>query len=486
MFIEQFLILLKVIGEFEVEKLRISLEKVSSMQQPLFFTTDSRKIKENSVFVAIKGNNVNGHDFINVAFENGAILSIIEETGDYNGLCIKTKNSIEFINKMASSLFSDYSGYTIAITGSNGKTTTKEWVKNMLLNFQKKGSLFSNVGNMNTEIGLPLCILNNLTEQKSTSVIEMGMSNEGDIEFLVDTYKPDFPVILNIGTAHIGNTGSLENTYKEKLKILKYHINGDHFCINCSDPFLKRYLENHLTSKEPVLFGDIEDKKVGFYGVYLNKYDYSYQGQSFKTEIKMTLTDATGDKKLFRSLDGILHKGQILNLCASLAIVSSLGFDIESLSELNDYVKVVKDRFEPVFKGEHLFFKDCYNSSLESLGYALDILKQLKEDKKFEHAICVLGAISETGTYQDQIHKKIGEMLELNKIDAVYLFTKEQSIKQIEKTYKGKIYMSNNKEKIVSEIIGCIRAEKKSLFLFKASRSIQLEEVYDHVMDAVD
>ncbi|MDN5359345.1 MAG: UDP-N-acetylmuramoyl-tripeptide--D-alanyl-D-alanine ligase [Thermotogaceae bacterium] len=483
--IRQFLDLLKDNGEFEIEKLTLFFENRCSLEDTLFFTSDSRKVKNNSIFVAIKGKRVDGHDYVNQSFQNGALVAIVEDSNAYEGLCIKVDSVVQFLNNLASILYSKYAGYTIAVTGSNGKTTTKEWIKKLLSLFLTKQSIFANRGNMNTEIGLPLCILNEMDERKQLSVIEMGMSKKGDIEYLVDTYKPNYPVILNIGTAHIGNTGSLENTFHEKIKLLKYHSFEEPLCLNCSDSFLKKFLEKNK-SKKTILFGYFKDKKVGFTGVYLKQHQHCIQNHEFFTDVKLILTQQKKETEIEARLQGFFHQGQLLNLCAALAVVSSLGYEVSQITNLSAFVRPVKDRFEPVFVGNHLFIKDCYNFSLESLSYALDLLKNLKTKNSFKRTYCVLGSIAEAGSFDSEIYDKVGILLNENQIDVVLLYTKDPGIKGIQRTYKGTILIFDNISLLSKEINHQKQAENKSIFLFKASRSIQLEEVFDHVMDVIN
>lgn len=487
MSIRQFLDLLKKIGEFEIEKLAIFFEQNCSLEEPINFTTDSRNVKNNTVFIAIKGERVNGHNYVNQSFRNGAILAIIEDSANYDGLCIKVENTVQFINQLASILYSKYSGYTIAITGSNGKTTTKEWIKDLLISIKKNKSIFANSGNMNTEIGLPLCILNDMSEKNDFSVIEMGMSKKGDIEYLVDTYQPDFPVILNIGTAHIGNTGSLENTFNEKIKLVKNHSSEEPLSLNCSDVFLKKYF-NVNKSPNTILFGHIEDKEIGFSGVYLKNYQYGIKNCHFFTEINLIYTNQKRnmDEEIKATLKGFFHQGQLLNLCAALAVVFSLKNKNDTLCDLSTVIGYIKDRFEPVFVGKHLFIKDCYNSSFESLRYALELLKRLKSEKSFKKTYCVLGSISEAGPFDLDIYDKIGTLMNKNQIDVVLLYTKDPGIEAIKKTFKGQVSSFDEISLLSNEINNLKQLEDKSLFLFKASRSIQLEEVFDHVMDVVN
>ncbi len=487
MHIDDFLNLLNRVGEFETKKLGFSIKKNSiSGSDELFFTSDSRCIKENTIFIAIKGHTVNGHDYVNSSFQQGALLAIVEDAREYDGLCIKVDSVIEFINRMASDLFSRFAGYTIAITGSNGKTSTKEWVKKLLTAFHGKEAVFSNKGNMNTEIGLPVCILNELKSPERYSVIELGMSKKGDIEYLVDHYRVDFPVLLNIGTAHIGNTGSLENTFQEKSQIFKRHQKDQPLCLNISDSLIKNYFNMHRFNKNISLFGNINDKIQGFDGVYLNNLDYSIKEERFITKFELSVSSGQNEMIIRQALEGIFHRGQLLDLCASLSILLKLQYDILAIKNYSSYISTIKERFEPVFKNGQLLIKDCYNSSLESLSYALDVLKTLKMNHHQKKIYCVLGSIAETGNYESTIHEKIGEMLTSSQVDTVFLYTKDPVIKQIQNKFTGEIRSYDKIFDLSNELVKCIRQNEKAAFLFKASRSIQLEEVYDHVMDAVD
>ncbi|HPF16036.1 MAG TPA: Mur ligase family protein [Thermotogota bacterium] len=487
MYIDDFLNLLKRVGDFETKKLGFSIEKQSdSESDELFFTTDSRCIKKNTVFIAIKGHSVNGHDFVNSSFQQGALLAIVEEAREYEGICLMVDSVIEFINRMALDQFARFAGYTIAITGSNGKTSTKEWVKNLLGAFHNVQSVFSNKGNMNTEIGLPVCILNELNTPKRYSVIEMGMSKKGDIEYLVDTYRVDFPVLLNVGTAHIGNTGSLENTFQEKSQIFKHHQKEHPLCLNISDPLIKDYFNRHRSNKKICVFGNIGDKIKGFCGVYLNHIDYSFKEERFITTFELIVSNGENESIIKQSIDGIFHRGQLLNLCASLSILVNLQHDIFAIKDFSPFISTVKERFEPVFKNGQLLIKDCYNSSLESLKYALDVLEIYRMKQCQKKIYCVLGSIAEAGSHESEIHEKIGEMLSAKHVDVVFLYTKDPVIKQIQKKYTGEIHIYEKSVELSNELVKRIRENEKAVFLFKASRSIQLEEVYDHVMDAVD
>ena len=482
----KFLELLTKIGDYEKELLNISIKHRCLDDKPLFFTSDSRKVKENSVYIAIKGLNENGHDYVNESFQKGAIISVIEEFGDFEGPCIKVDSTIDFINELASMHYRDCSPYTIAITGSNGKTTTKEWVRNLLGEFIPNSTIFSNVGNMNTEIGLPLCILNDMNESIAFSILEMGMSERGDIGYLVDKYKPDFPVILNIGSAHIGNTGSLENTLLAKAEIFKSRKENGLYAINSSDLLLREYAQKHMSLKSAVLFGKAEDAIEGTTGVFLKGFEYAFEEEIHSTSLKLLVKGVSGEKEMKIKLNWLLHEGQILNLCAALAILHGLGKDLFSIQDFNSLINPIHERFEIVYKLNHLIIKDCYNSSLESLGFALEVLKSLKKSGDYEKLCCILGSIAETGNYNTQTHEKLGDMLNQATVETAYLYTKDDDIVRLKKVYKGEVYLSNNIDDIGKMIINEMRTQKKGLFLFKASRSIKLEEVYDYVMDAVD
>ena len=184
---------------------------------------DSRNINENDLFIAIRGKNIDGHNYVLDAINRGASLIIVSEDISIkaNTMIIKVNDTIEILGVLANSMINKIKVPVIAVTGSNGKTTTKELIANLLAT---KYKVLKNKGNLNNHIGLPLTILE--YQDEDIIVLEMGMNHKGEIEKLTKICHPNIGVITNIGTAHIGNLGSKKNIYKAKLEILKGMKNG--------------------------------------------------------------------------------------------------------------------------------------------------------------------------------------------------------------------------------------------------------------------
>jgi UDP-N-acetylmuramoyl-tripeptide--D-alanyl-D-alanine ligase len=489
--IKKFLTLLKSTGEYEEQKILSALGNFVDENKDLYFTTDSRDVRDNSVFIAIKGANTDGHKYINDCFLNGAVISIIEDYGNYDGFCIKTDSCIDFINKIASNYYSELDLFTIAITGSNGKTSTKEWISTLLTTYYSEDKIFCNPGNMNSEIGLPVSMLNGLDEHKEISIIEMGMSEEGDIKYLKETYHPDFSLLLNVGTAHIGNTGSLEKTFSEKKNIFSKNKPG---CTNISDKIIYKQLHTIYSEiKKMYFFGLYKDIDKYHSGVYLKGYRYIDDNElneksldlintEFTVLVNNTEKNISFEKTL--KINGIYHKGFLLNLCASFSVIYALQKNLLFLDKIEELISPVKGRFFFTEINNNILIKDYYNSSIESLEYALETIKKLSENFFYGEIICVLGSIAETGYHSREIHENIGTQLNKYNVDEVLLYTKNKEIEWVSKKFNNKKLYSDKSRILANQITERLKQKKNCIYLFKASRSIQLEEVYEIVLES--
>ena len=186
-------------------------------------TTDSRHVKENDLFLAIKGEHFDGSDFIDEALSNGAIYAIAQSVHE-NDNVFTVDDVIEFIGKICSEWMVNFNGKTIAITGSNGKTTTKDLISHILI---KSGHNVSKTeGNFNTSIGVPLTIFSFSNDPSQIYVLELGANQVGDIDYLSSLVKPDIGIVTNISGAHLEGFGSIDNIRKEKKSIFNHSNKG--------------------------------------------------------------------------------------------------------------------------------------------------------------------------------------------------------------------------------------------------------------------
>ena len=473
-------------GSWEKDRIKSFIKETGrDLSESVRLCHDSRMIGDGEIYVAIKGEHSDGHDFVNQAFENGAVLAFVQQKRIFNGPCIYVEDVVLFLNELATDWFSQVSPFTIAITGSNGKSTTKEWVKTLMINNLGEKAVFANAGNMNTEIGLPISLINDLKMANKYAIIEMGMGSIGDIDFLSRRYRPDVACVLNIGTAHIGNTGGLQETLKEKAQIFENSKEDGVLFSNISDTLLSKKVKQDASGREKIWFGDLKDRNDEP-GAFLEDYKVNPKNGYFETEIRIRLFEEDGiqSERFDIRIKGLFHRGSAYNLCSSIAIVAKVCDFQRSKEQLSD-LTIMPGRFEPIPLKKNLLISDFYNSSIESLHYALDCIHSIIQNGPLKKIYCVLGSISETGHFNTAFHRKIGEILNSFAVEGVFLYVKDRSIEQAAETYKGDIYQSADKVEMVTRLNNAIQEETESVFLFKASRSIEMEEVFNDVLASI-
>ena len=216
-------------------------------------STDTRTLKKGDLFFAIKGKEHDGHDFSQIAEKKGACAIVCSEEIKTSLPILKVSDTLLALQNLASYYRGKIGAKVIAVTGSTGKTTTKSMIANIL---SRKFKVFAANRNFNNEIGLPKSILE-LDDSYDFAVLEMGMNHLGEIENLSKIAKPDIAIITNIGKAHIGNLGSIENVLRAKLEILKHLKPGGTVVLNSDDELLK----NFKSSEFEVLFAGLKKEK---------------------------------------------------------------------------------------------------------------------------------------------------------------------------------------------------------------------------------
>lgn len=403
---------------------------------------DSKKINKGDVFIALKGNNYDGHDYIKDALKRKTSAIIVSKKVD-----IKTKVPIILVDNTYDSLIkigtfyrSKYDTLVIGITGSIGKTTTKEIVSDIL---SHKYKVLKSEKNYNNHIGIPLT-LTKLNNTYDICVLEMGMNHLGEISKLSKMIKPNIGVITNIGTSHIGNLGSKKNILKAKMEIVD-GISDGVLLLNNKDKLLKKVKYS---------------KKIKYK---LKPYDIKV---SDKVYFKLKIN---GTKHQFSI--NTLNKDLIMNFIIAIKIGLLLNVDIEDIKKsLIDY-QMPNNRMNVIMKNKTKIINDCYNASLESTVSSLNVLKKEKNKK-----IVILGDILELGKYSIKIHKKIGK--HLKKIKDIDVILVGENIKVIkDKNYK---YFNNYEE--VINYIKKINLDNATI-LVKASRKMNLDKIVDYILE---
>lgn len=427
------------------------------------FSKDTRTINSNDIYIAIKGERVDGNDFIEQAFTKGAIgcitdknisNQVIEKYKNTGKVIIKVTNTIEAIQKLAKYKRSLYNIPVIAVTGSVGKTSTKDIIANVLA---QKYKVLKTKGNMNNHIGLPLTLLN--LQEHTAVVVEMGMNHLGEISLLTNIAKPTGCVITNIGTSHIGNLGSRENILKAKLEILEGLEDNGFILINNDNDLLNKWAINN------------------------NKYKIYTYGIENKSDYMATSINETQDNSIFNICKTKIKvpvggRHFIYNGICAFAIGDILGIQRKKIAEGISNFKLTSKRMEiETIKNGIKVINDSYNASYDSMKAALEVLKKTDSKRK----IAVLGDMLELGDYSKELHEKVGEEVVKNKIDI--LITIGEYAKNIafeaKKNKMKNIYMYDNIEegiKFIKDIV-----TDGDLILLKASNSMNFSRILDEL-----
>lgn len=402
---------------------------------------DSRKIEQNDIFVAIKGENVDGNNYIEDIIDISSLI-ITTKNIKYSSKTpiIKVKNAYKAITKIGKyNRTKHINKPLIAITGSVGKTTTKELISQIL---NTEYNVLKTEGNKNNELGVPL-MLSQINDNHEIIVLELGMNHRNEIKRLTKICKPDIAIITNIGTAHIGNLKSQKNILKAKLEIITKMKNKT-LIINGNDKFLKtiKKIKNLKIIKTKKINDVIINNKLNF-KVNINKKSYQ-------------ISYPTPNKCLIDNINIAIETAKLYNIKPENII-----------NTINNF-KQVKNRSNIINLNNNItLIDDTYNASLESIKGSLELLKTTKNKK-----LLILGDVLELGKKTKEIHKQIET--EIEKVKNIKTITVGENTKIIK---QGKHF--NNNQEIINYL------EQKELknitILIKGSRRMHLEEIKDYL-----
>ena len=404
---------------------------------------DSRNLKEGNLFFGISGDNFDGNNFIEESLSNGASFAVTNnkkfKTKDK---CVYVENTLECLQNLAAFHRSKLQIPVVGVTGSNGKTTTKELISLVL---SLKFNVFSTIGNFNNHIGVPLSVLE-LNDSHDIAVIEMGASGLGEIAFLCEISQPNLGIITNIAPVHLEGFGNFESVIRGKSELFDYLIKNDGVAfINNNDKvisnFSKRFEKPYLLFGE-ASFLNCEYLKADPFISFLLK-----ENEIFKTKI-------IGDYNYE-------------NIVSALSIGKYYGVDTKIAAEAICSYEPSENRSQVIEKKNCTIILDAYNANPTSVIKALNNFSNIKGKK-----IVFLGDMFELGKESKSEHAKLGDILNDFNFDEVYLIGDE--IKYAFKNYPSAKYFKNKNE--VLKIIKTLNFENSSI-LFKASRGMQLENI---------
>jgi len=423
--------------------------------------SDTRAPVNGGLFTAIKGENFDGHDFLESAVQGGAAAVLTEKA--LPGLpCITVKDTRSALLSLARSYRERFTPIIVGITGSVGKTTTKEMIS---LALSGGHSVYKSKGNFNNEIGLPFQVLK-LNRSCTAAVIEMGMSNYGEIERLSKTVRPDICVITNIGWSHIENLGSKAGILKAKLEILKGAKENAPLIINGDNKLLLSVADNY------------PERSVVTYGIDCRRADY--RAVNIRTFPNKTIFNIkNGEKEIAEVILYCAGRHNILNALCSVTTAVLCGCEPTFAAKLLSGYTPSGMRQEIKSVNGHTVILDCYNASPDSMTAAIDMLDDTPVEKGGKR-VAVLGDMLELGELSKDLHEQIGEYISGKKnIDALFCYGEKAAYIAWKSGMKA-IY-SNDKEYIADHIRACINPG--DVILFKASRGMKLEEVFHAVLD---
>ena len=426
------------------------------------FSKDTRTINKGDIYIGIKGEQFDGSEFWKQALDNGAEAVIIqnieinqEEIEKYsNKTIIKVDNTLEVLYEIAKYKRSLYDIPVVAITGSVGKTSTKDIIASVV---NMKYKTLKTEGNNNNNIGLPLTILK--LKDHEALVIEMGMNHFGEISLLTNIAKPTLAVITNIGTSHIGNLGSRENILKAKLEILE-GMEIPRIIINNDNDLLHKWYEENRENIDIYTYG-IENKSD------INAKDIKMKEEG--SDFVATLKKENIDIKV-----PIGGEHFIYNALAAVEVGRILEIPVEQIKQGIEKFELTKKRMD-IRKLEcgAILINDSYNASYESMKASIEYLANHTAQRR----IAVLGDMFELGEFAEELHRKVGKEVSQKNIDMLICagenakYIKEEA----EKNKKIETIFMNNNEEIVEKLKQELK--EKDVILIKASNGMKFFEI---------
>ena len=424
--------------------------------------TDTRKITNGCLFIAIKGDNFDGHDFAAKAVENGAQAVIVEKDCGLDERQIVVGSTRQALLDLAGYYRSLFNIPVIGVTGSVGKTTTKEMIHAVM---SSKYKTLKNEGNLNNEIGVPLTLFK-LEKSHEAAVIEMGMSNFEEIARMTKAVKPDVAVISNIGVSHIENLGSREGILRAKLEILGGMKADAPVILNADDDMLITV----RPGAHPVIYYGIENEKSIFKALEIT---------SKESETVLSVGFSGGSATVSLPYPG---RHNVYNSLAAVAVGSLFGIEpCNALEALKNYVPAgMRQRINKIHG--ITFIEDCYNASPDSQAAALAVLGGMNAKRK----IAVIGDMLELGSVSREAHYGVGTKAAENGIDAVFTYG-ERSLETAKGAADGGVadVRSFSEKQQLSQVLAEY-LEQGDAVLFKASRGMKLEDVIYSVYEALD
>lgn len=417
-------------------------------------STDSRKMGAGVLYVPVIGERVNGHKFIESALEQGgATLTQEHSTMDDTKPWIQVKDTVEAMQKIAAWYRSKMTFPVVAVTGSVGKTTTREMVTRAL---EAGFVTFQTEGNFNSQVGVPMTIAK-MQGDEEVAVLEAGMSQKGEMALLETMIRPNIVIFTNIGVAHIENLGSQENICLEKMKLASHISENGVVFLNGDDSILMKYRDRILG-------------KVITYGLSEN---CDYRAENIVIQNGKTKFDCIKKGKCYPIVMDVLGQHNVLNALAAIGVAESLGLSIEQVQHQFEGFHGMRQRV--LEHHGYTIIDDTYNASPDSMKAALSVLSDMPRKGR---KIAVLADMLELGEKSIQFHEEVGVFAGTKDLDELYVYgtLAEHILKKAQEEnqkIKGKAFAE--REALESFLTGYFQAG--DCILFKGSNGMKLSEI---------
>lgn len=432
--------------------------------------SDNRQVTDDAMFVAIKGNRVDGHDFIENAYESGALCVLSEKNLDTDKPYILVESSLEAIKKIAEFYREGLDIKVVGITGSVGKTSTKEMIYSVLA---EKYNTLKTEGNFNNELGLPLTVFR-IRDEHEIAVLEMGISDFGEMSRLAKIAKPDIGVITNIGLCHLENLKSRDGILKAKTEMLDYIKKGGCVVLNGNDDKLSeikpegemKYVLFYADSTNSPIDALVYADKVESVGIKGTKCSLHYYDSEFEVFIH------------------IPGKHMIYNALAALCVGKEFGLTNEEIKRGIEKIRPVSGRTNIIETDDLTIIDDCYNANPVSMKASIDVLGYADGRK-----VAILGDMFELGENEEKLHAEIGKYLVDSNADVIVLCGKLMNNAYME------LISDENKNKCENKIIYffekvsdfytelCRILKEEDTVLVKASHGMNFVKIIDILKD---
>lgn len=431
-------------------------------EECISFERDTRAIKDGDIFIGFKGETVDGGIRYKEALENGAKGCIINKCANENlekienKFILEVEDTILATQQIAKLKRKKYNIPVVAITGSVGKTSTKDIIASVV---SEKYDVLKTQGNMNNHIGLPMTILG--LRNHTAMVVEMGMNHFGEISTLTKIAKPTIAVITNVGTAHIGNLGSRENILKAKLEILEGLSKDGTVVINNDNDLLhKWYLENK------------DNYNIVTYGIENDSMEKAQDINYLESSSKYNLKN-----------EGVIEvpvggEAFVYNSLAAISVGKALGISMDKIKQGILKFELTKMRLDVQKSSKgYTIINDCYNANYDSMKSALQYLNRTPGNRK----IAVLGDMLELGDFSKKLNEGVGNAVIENKVDILITVGKEaKNIAKIAIENNVETYEYTDNNSAISKLKEILNSE--DVVLVKASNSMNFKEIVSAIM----